>query len=109
MWLCRTKFKKENYPIHHLQIYAYLVKNVDFVVGQVEGDHTAQSSKSTLLHPVDVAALQAEVGEVGRVRERTPGELLQVVIPQVQFHRNLHVRRGWRCNNKEMLKSPGDL
>lgn len=55
-------------------------------MGKVERDHAAQSSKSTFLHPVDVAALQVEVGEVGRVGEGPPGELLQVVIPQVQFH-----------------------
>lgn len=85
-------YAKQNDPLHLLQICAHLVKNVDFVVGKVERDHTAQSSESSLLHPVDVAALQVEVCEVRRVRERSPGELLQVVVPQVQFHRYLQCR-----------------
>lgn len=67
-------------------ISIYLVKDVNLVVGQVEGDHTAQGTESALLHLDNVAALQVEVSEVGSEDEGSPGQLLQVVIPQVEFH-----------------------
>lgn len=68
---------------------SYLVKDVNLVVGQVQGDHAAQAPESTLLHLHNVAALQVEVSEVRREDEHPRGQHLQVVIPQVQFHCNL--------------------
>lgn len=91
MELSKNCFRKLSPPSFEFCECIYLVKDVDFVVSQVEWDHAAQSSKSALLHLVNVAALQVEVGEVGCVSERPPGEFLQVVIPQVKFYRYLRV------------------
>lgn len=68
---------------------SHLVKNVNSVVGQVEGNQAAQGPESALFHLVDVAALQVEVGEVGREGERPPGQHLQVVVPQLELQCNL--------------------
>lgn len=65
---------------------SHLIKDVYFIVGEVQGDHTAQGPESALLHLDDVAALQVEVGEVGCEHKCPPRQNLQVVVPQVQFH-----------------------
>lgn len=49
----------------------------------------AQGPESSLLHLNNVAVLQVKVGEVGSEEEGTPGQIPQVVVPQVKFHCNL--------------------
>lgn len=85
MSLLNNKMIKFSFSV----IFSHLVKDVNFIVGQVQGDHTAQRPESALLHLDDVAALQVEVCEVGCEHKRPPGQHLQVVIPQVQSHCNL--------------------
>lgn len=78
----------KKYQLFSLEGFApasYLVKDVNVVVGQVEGHHAAKCAESPLLHPDDVTALQIEVGEVRCDQKCPSGQNLQVVIPQVQF------------------------
>lgn len=82
---------------------ACLIKDVDLVVSQVQRDHAAQRPEGSLPHPDDAAALQVEVGEVGSVQERSPGQLLQVVVPQVQLHRYLE-QRGCKESGAQMTE-----
>lgn len=71
-----------------------LVEDVDVVVGQVQEDEAAQAAESPLLHPADVAALQRQVSQVGRVSESPGGQFLDVVATEVQFYGYLEANGG---------------
>ena len=70
-------------------VWSYLVKDVNFVVSQVQVDQAAEASEGALFYLEDVAALQVEVGQVRRVHKCPTDYHLQVIIPQVEFHCNL--------------------
>lgn len=70
-------------------VSSHLVKDVNFVVGHIQGDQATQGPESAFLHLDNVAALQVEVCEVGREDERPPGQHLQIVVPQVKFYCDL--------------------
>lgn len=67
----------------------HLVEDVDVVVRQVEEDQPPQAAEGPLPHGADVAALQGQVRQVGRVLERPRGQCLYIIPPQVKLHCNL--------------------
>lgn len=69
--------------VRELDLCGDLVENVNVVAGQVEEDQATKAAESPFFHPVDVAALQRQVSQVGSVFESPGGKFLNVVTSNI--------------------------